>query len=223
MVIRTSLTSDNDAKSPVEARVHEALAKAFPEAGFEQKSVDEIGSSVGGEMRKSALLAVTLALIGMIIYIALRFEFGFALGAVTALIADILICIGLYSLLGRQISLTVVAALLTIVGYAINDTIVVFDRVREDLGKDQRTPFKEVVNRALNRTLSRTFLTSFTTLFPVLTLVLFASGPIFDFALVMCFGIVFGTFGTLFIATPAMVAWYRGKRPGFEAAKRKII
>ena len=222
MQVRTSVQAADNTGDPLFERVQSALDGAFPDAQFKQKASDTIGASVGREMRNSAMWAVIAALIGMILYITLRFEFGFAIGAITALAADVLMCVGLFSLMGRQISLTVVAALLTIVGYAINDTIVVFDRIREDLGRDPRADFKALVNRALNRTLSRTFLTSFTTLLPVLALVIFASGAIFDFALLMCIGIIFGTFGTLFIATPVMVAWYRGRRPGFEAAKRKI-
>jgi preprotein translocase subunit SecF len=127
--------------------------------------------------------------------------------------------VGLFALLGRQLSLIAIAALLTVVGYAINDSIVIFDRIREDLAKYPREDFKTLINQACNRTLSRTVLTSVTTLFPVGALVIFASGAIFDFALIMGIGIIFGTLGTLFIATPVMVAYYRGRRPNFAQKK----
>ncbi len=219
--VRTGITADDEAAATL-TTITSTLAESFPDAAFAYKASDTIGSSVGAEMRKAAFYSVVLALIGMILYITLRFELGFALGGIAALAATVFVTIGVYTLLGRQISLTTVAALLTIVGYEINDTIVVFDRIREDLIKDPRNDFKTIVNQALNRTLSRTFLTSFTTLLPVLALVGFGSGAIFDFALTMCIGIIFGTFGTLFIATPLMVNWYRGRRPGFEAAKKSI-
>jgi preprotein translocase SecF subunit len=178
--------------------------------------VDEVGSMVGADLKKSGTWAVILSLCAILIYVGFRFEFGFGLGALAALAHDALISLGLFSLCGRQVSLIVVTAILTIIGYSVNDTIVVFDRIREDLRKDQKTPFKELCNRAVNMTLSRTVITSLTTLFAVLALFCFGDGSIFDFALTMFIGILAGTYSSLFIALPIMIWWYRGKRPQFD-------
>jgi len=220
MQVRTSLQDNDPSGTATIQKIGETLSNSFPDSYIlNVSSADIIGSSIGKEMQKSAFWAVTLALIGMVVYIALRFEFGFACGTLAALAVDVFFCLGFFILCGRQINLTAVAAFLTVVGYAINDSIVVFDRIREDLAKDPRTDFKTVINQACNRTLSRTVLTSVTTLLPVGALVIFGSGAIFDFALIMGVGIIFGTFATLFIATPVMVAWYRGRRPGFVSKK----
>ena len=182
-------------------------------ATFTVKDVDSIGSQIGSEMKRSAGLAIILSTIAMLIYIALRFEFGFGLGAVAALAHDVLITIGIFACLGFQFDLTIVAAMLTIVGYGVNDTIVLFDRVREELKRDQRTPFPELANRCVNITLSRTILTSVTTLITVVALLIFAKGDIVGFAACMLIGIIVSTFSTIFIATPVMLAWYHNKRP----------
>jgi preprotein translocase SecF subunit len=131
-----------------------------------------------------------------------------------AIAHDAFITLGLYSLCGRQVSLTIVAALLTIVGYSINDTIVIFDRIREDMRKDPKMDFKTLCNLAVNKTLSRTILTSLTVLIATFVLFIFGGGAINDFALAMLIGLVAGTYSTIFIATPVMLAWYRGHRPG---------
>jgi SecD/SecF fusion protein len=192
------------------------LQKSFPEAGIKQVSVDEIGSMVGADLKKSGTWAVILSLCAILIYVGFRFEFGFGLGALVALAHDALISLGIFSLCGRQVSLIVITALLTIIGYSVNDTIVVFDRIRETLRKDQKTTFTELCDKAINTTLSRTVITSLTTLFAVLALFCFGDGSIFDFALTMLIGIVAGTYSTMFIAAPVMMWWYRGKRPQFE-------
>jgi SecD/SecF fusion protein len=200
----------------VGAYVTKLLQSKFPEAAFKQVSVDEVGSMVGADLKKSGTWAVILSLCAILIYVGFRFEFGFGLGALAALAHDALISLGLFSLCGRQVSLIVVTAILTIIGYSVNDTIVVFDRIREDLRKDQKTPFMELCNRAVNMTLSRTVITSLTTLFAVLALFCFGDGSIFDFALTMFIGIIAGTYSSLFIAMPVMIWWYRGKRPQFD-------
>jgi len=193
--------------------IQNALAQAMPESKFSLAGEEDVGSVVGADLKRSAFWAITLSLIGILAYVAVRFEFGFALGAVVALAHDAFFTLGVYSLCGRQFSLTIVAALLTIVGYSVNDTIVVFDRIREDLRKDPKTDFKTLCNIAINRTLSRTILTSLTTLLAALALFVFGGGAINDFALAMVIGLVVGTYSSIFIATPVMVAWYRGKRP----------
>jgi len=203
------------AKGDVGAYVTGLLEKAFPKANVKSVSVDEVGSMVGADLKRSGTWAVILSLCAILIYVGFRFEFGFGLGALVALAHDVMISLGLFSLCGRQVSLLVVTALLTIVGYSVNDTIVVFDRIREDLRKDQKTGFKELCNRALNECLSRTVITSVTTFFAVVALFAFGDGSIFDFALTMLIGVVAGTFSSVFIATPVMMAFYKGKRPQF--------
>lgn len=203
--------------------IRRELQKAFPEANFVVSQVDEVGSQIGSELKRSAFWSVVVALLGMIIYISWRFEFGFALGAIVALAHDVLITVGLFSLLGNQISLTIVAALLTIVGYSVNDTIVIFDRIREDLKLDtKKTGFKELCNLSINQTLSRTILTSFTTLITVAMLLIFGGGAIFDFALALCIGIIVGTYSSIFIATPVVLMWYRGRKPDFSVTAAQV-
>lgn len=201
---------------PVGDAIDAALKKAFPESGIKQLAIDNIGPQIGSDLTKAAVKSVVIALICMIIYISLRFRFGFALGAVAALAHDVLLTLGLFTLFGRQIGTTAIACFLTIVGYSINDTVVIFDRIREDLAADPKASFRDIVNRSINQTLSRTMLTSLTTLLAVLALFLFGGGAINDFALCMLIGVVVGTYSTIFIATPIMVAWYKGRRPDAE-------
>jgi len=209
--------------APMAQRVQLALDEAMPEKRFQVIGDEMIGPAVGKDLRNDAIKAVVIALVGMIVYITLRFQFGFALGAIVALAHDVLVTFGIFTLLGRQVNLTTVAALLTIVGYSINDTIVIFDRIREDMRLDQRSSFIEIINRAMNQTLSRTLLTTFTTMLAVGALLVFGGGSIRDFALTMIIGMIAGTYSTLFIATPVMVAWYKGRRPGFGADGRKAV
>lgn len=193
----------------------DALDNAMPEKKFKMIGDETVGPAVGRDLRNDAIIASIIAFIGMVIYVSVRFQFGFALGGVVALIHDVLITFGIITALGFQVSLTTVAALLTIIGYSINDTIVIFDRIREDLRADQRTSFPELVNNAINKTLSRTLLTTFTTMLAVGSLLVFGGGSIRDFAMTMMIGMVFGTYSSLFIATPLTLAWYKGRRPGF--------
>lgn len=199
--------------------IQDAMAKVMPDSKFKLVGEEDVGSEVGSDLKSSARWAILFSLVGILIYVALRFEFGFALGGVVALAHDAFITLGLYSLCGRQVSLTIVAALLTIVGYSINDTIVIFDRIREDLRKDPKMEFKTLCNLAINKTLSRTILTSLSTLIATLALFIFGGGAINDFALAMLIGLVAGTYSTIFIATPIMLAWYRGRRPTFTQIK----
>ena len=226
LLVKTGETAETEKGKAVEnhdvgGHVTKLLQAKFPEANLKQVSVDEVGSMVGADLKKSGTWAVILSLCAILIYVGFRFEFGFGLGALVALAHDALISLGLFSLCGRQVSLIVVTALLTIIGYSVNDTIVVFDRIREDLRKDQKTPFKELCDRSVNATLSRTVITSVTTLFAVLALFCFGDGSIFDFALTMLIGIIAGTFSSMFIATPIMVWWYRGRRPQFAKEEKK--
>ena len=199
----------------------EALAKdeTLKGVSFTYLDIDSVGSQIGDEMKKSALVAIVLSTIAMLLYITLRFEFGFSLGAIAATVHDVLITIGVFSCLGFQFDLTIVAAMLTIVGYGVNDTIVLFDRVREELKRDQKMSFPELANHCINLTLSRTILTSASTLLTVIALLVFTTGDIFGFATCMLIGLIASTFSTIFIATPVMLAWYRNKRPNFSIGK----
>jgi len=147
----------------------------------------------------------------------MRFQFGFATGAIVALVHDVLATAGIYVLLGGKISLPVVAALLTIVGYSVNDTIVIFDRIREDLRLVRNRSFVDICNLSVNQTLSRTLLTSFTTLLATGLLLWLGGGAIRDFALTLCIGVVVGTYSSIFIATPVMLWWQKDKKPEFGA------
>lgn len=217
LLVKTSVTKigeENVAKA-----IQKALTTALPDSKFSLVGEEDVGAEVGRDLKRAATKAVIFSLLAILIYVSIRFEFGFALGGVVALAHDAFITLGLYSLCGRQVSLTIVAALLTIVGYSINDTIVIFDRIREDLRKDAKMPFTELCNRAISQTLSRTVLTSVTTLIAVLVLFIFGGGAINDFALAMLIGVLAGTYSSIFIATPIMLAWYRGHRPAFATTK----
>jgi SecD/SecF fusion protein len=217
LLVKTGTIKVGDAN--VSKLIQDALAKALPESKFTLAGEDDVGSEIGSDLKRAARLSVIFSLIGILIYVSVRFEFGFALGGVVALAHDAFITLGLYSLCGRQVSLTIIAALLTIVGYSINDTIVIFDRIREDLRKDPKMEFKALCNSAINKTLSRTILTSLTVLISTLVLFVFGGGAINDFALAMLIGLVAGTYSTIFIATPVMLAWYKGRRPAFAQSK----
>lgn len=219
--VHTELAGADGKELDVSTAMQDALAGAAgdPVLGkvvFTQYADDTIGSQIGKEMRNAAFWAISLAVVAMLVYIYFRFEFGFGIGAIVALAHDVLITVGIFSCLGFQFNLTIVAALLTIVGYGVNDTIVLFDRVREELKRDQKTDFPAIVNRCVNLTLSRTVLTSVTTLIPVVALVVFCSGSIQGFGVCMLIGVVVSTFSSIFIASPVMLAWYRNKRPDFR-------
>ena len=221
LLVKTGETAETAKGKALENRdvgayVTKLLQAKFPEAGFKAASVDEVGSMVGADLKKSGTYAVLFSLVAILVYVGFRFNFGFGLGGIVALAHDALITLGIFSLCGRQVSLIVVTALLTIIGYSINDTVVVFDRIREMLRHDSRMSFKDLCNVAINQCLSRTVITSATTFFAVLALFAFGDGSIFDFALTMLIGVIAGTYSSMFIATPVMLWWYRGKRPDFE-------
>jgi len=195
------------------------LVQRYPAAGLTLTQEENVGPQIGREMKLQAVWALTLAMGGMILYLSWRFHFGFALGAVVAIFHDVLVTAGLYVMMGGHLNLTIVAALLTIVGYSVNDTIVIFDRIREDLRLIRDKNLTEICNLSLNQTLSRTILTSLTLFLTTLALLVFGGGAIYDFALAMCIGVIAGTYSTIFIATPVVIAWYKGRRPEFAPAK----
>jgi SecD/SecF fusion protein len=190
------------------------LQTSFADAKFQPTgTIDRVGAVVGSEILRSAIIAALLSLLGILIYIAMRYEFSFALGAIIAIIHDVLMTFGIFFLSGRQLSAPIVAAILTIIGFSINDTIVIFDRIREDLKLGIRGTFAEIMNKALNQTLSRTIITSGTVFLATLSLYLFGGGVINDFAFTFLVGIVTGTYSSIYIAS-AFVLWYqKGERP----------
>ena len=188
-----------------QASVGEAMTRQFGAGNFEIRKIEFVGPKVGKDLRNKAVLAIIFAWLGMLVYIAWRFEFRNALGAIIALIHDTIIVIGALSLLNKEFTLTIVAALLTIIGYSINDTIVVFDRIRENRKKDVKSKLSDVINVSINETLSRTILTSFT-VFLVLIALFFLGGPVIhDFSFALLVGIVVGTYSSIFIASPIVL------------------
>ena len=196
--------------------VFAAMEKAFPESKLELIGDNRIGASVSHTIQLNALMAVGAALLGILLYVAFRFELGYGIGAVVATIHDVLMTMGIFVICGGQFTAPMVAAVLMIVGYSINDTIVVFDRIREELVLNPATTLKKIVNIAINKTLSRTLLTSLTTLLAALSLYIFGAGEIKDFSFVFILGILTGTFSSIFIASPVFYWWHKGDRRHVE-------
>ena len=197
--------------------VFSSLQREFPEAQLNLLGINHIGGAVSGSIKGDAFWSIMFSIIGILIYVAFRFEMGYGIGAVVSTVHDIFMTVGLYVLLGGQFSAPMVAAVLMIIGYSINDTIVVFDRIREELQFNPSLKLNQVINLAINRTLSRTLLTSFTTFLSTLALYVFGTGVIVDFALVFLIGIITGTFSSIFIASPVFYWWHKGDRKHVES------
>jgi len=193
------------------AEVADHIKKAVSEGVGGQtvdvRRVESVGPKIGSELRTAAFWAVIYSLIGILIYVSIRFDFRFAVAAIIATAHDVLITLSFFSFVNMEISLTVIAALLTIVGYSLNDTIVVFDRIRENLGVRRREDFGTLVNTSINETLSRTVITAGTTVLALIALLIFGGEVIRDFALTLTLGVVIGTFSSIFIASPVLVEW----------------
>ena len=201
-------------------QIYETLQKDIPEAGWSIQQNDTVGPRVGNELATRSLIAITLGILGILVYVTIRFEFSFALGALVALLHDVVITIGVFSFLGREFSLVMVGAILTIAGYSINDTIVVFDRIREGLRSGRRGSIADIMNSCINETLGRTILTSGTTLLATGALY-FLGGPVLaDFALAIIIGIIVGTYSSIFVAAPVVLWW--SKRTG-RSIKREVL
>jgi preprotein translocase subunit SecF len=191
------------------AGVRQTMDQALSTIGtrYSVRNFEVIGPQIGQDLRSQALMATAGASGGMLLYLSYRFRPVYGVAAVLAMGHDAVITIGLFSLLNQEISLTVVAALLTLVGYSMNDTIVVFDRIRENRRTRDREPLAETINRSINQTLSRTILTSGLTLLTALSLLLFGGEVLHGFSLALVIGIVVGTFSSIFIASPILLAW----------------
>jgi len=198
-------------------KVQAALEKGLPKAHFKLEVRQQVGASLGLEIRQSAVVASLLALFGILVYVAFRYEFSFAVAAVLAVLHDVFFAIGAYCVAtvvsGRQFNATVVAAILTIIGFSINDKIVIFDRIRENLKLGARGSFKEIINQALNQTLSRTIITSGTVLIATASLYFFGGGVINDFAFTFLVGVIIGTYSSIFVACTIILWWHKGERP----------
>lgn len=183
------------------------LAEALEGTDHNLLQMDRIGPKIGRELRANSLKAIGIALLLVLIYITVRFELRFAIGAVVALAHDVLITLGLFSLFQWEISMPVLAAFLTIVGYSLNDTIVIFDRIREDLKVHKGKPIADIINYSINESLSRTAITSLTTFMVVLILALFGGQVLFGFSIAMVIGVIVGTYSSMFVAAPILVVW----------------
>jgi SecD/SecF fusion protein len=202
--------------------IEKALQEKLPQAGFTVVGQDTVGSVVGKELAQSSLWAFGLAVLGIIIYVTFRFEFSFAVGAIVALLHDVIITVGVFAICGHELSLIMVGAILTIAGYSINDTIVVYDRIREGLHSGRRGSIQEIMNASINETLSRTLLTSGCTLLSVLALFLFGGAVLRDFAFAILIGVVVGTYSSIFIASPIVLWWStRGKGAGLRSEVKR--
>ena len=194
---------NNEDKNVIE-KIKKNLDKSFGNS-FNFRRVENVGPKVSEELLKSGIIAISVALALMLIYIWIRFEWQFSLGAIAALFHDVLVTLGLFSLLGLEINLSIIAAVLTIVGYSMNDTVVIFDRVRENLRKYSDIKIYELTNISINETLSRTLITSITTLLALLSIFFFGGEILKGFSLAMIFGVIFGTYSSIYIANTILV------------------
>lgn len=185
------------------------ISQKFPDNKYVVDSTTEIGPKVGGKLRADAAKAIAMATIGILIYIAIRFKFDFAVGATVATFHDVLAVLAVFFLLGREINLILVTALLTIAGYSLTDTVVVFDRIRENLRMRIKQPIEGIINLSVNEVLSRTIVTSLTVLLTSISLFFFGGEVIHDFALAIILGVIVGTYSSIFVASPVVLIWER--------------
>ncbi|MDR2980916.1 MAG: protein translocase subunit SecD [Puniceicoccales bacterium] len=227
--IETELSTNKQLPDYTQAtKAFQAVREKYPDY-FVDGSLDQvivaresIGGTVSGSLQKNAIWSVALALLGIAVYVGLRFEAGFGLGAMVSSLHDVLLTVGLYVLCGHQFSAAMIAAILMVVGYSINDTIVVFDRIREEMKRHPGMNLRDVIHLSINRTLSRTVLTALTVFFNAVALYVFGAGDVREYGLVFIFGVVTGTFSSIFIASPVFYWWHRGKRESVERAEAQV-
>jgi len=205
MSIKVEMPKDH---ATIGGKISKALEKKFGDNSVTLEQEETVGPRVGKELRKKAWLTIIFSWILMMVYIGYRFDFMFAPGAVAALIHDVIIVLGFFALLGKEINLAIIAAILTLIGYSINDTIVVFDRIRENKSHINPSTINKVVNDSINSTLSRTIITSLTVLFVVVVLFLEGGGTLHDFAFALIVGVIVGTYSSIFIASPVYIGMY---------------
>lgn len=185
--------------------IKESLRDAFGKDSFEVRRVEMVGPQVGSDLKRKALMAILYAMGGILIYVSLRFEFRYALGAIIAIAHDVIITVGAFSVTDYEISLPVIAAILAVIGYSLNDTIIVYDRIRDNIKKVKKGDEVACINRSINETLSRTLLTSMTTLIVVLALFIYGGGVIHNFAFALLVGVIIGTYSSIFVASPVLI------------------
>jgi len=200
----------------VGSRVKDSLKSTFSDSTITVERVEMVGPKVGADLREKALLSMIYSIIGIVIYISWRFEFRYAIAAIIALVHDVIVTMGAFSIADKEFTLVVVAAFLTIIGYSLNDTIVVFDRIRENLRRRGKSSLREIINSSINQTLSRTLLTSGTTLLVVVALFALGGEIIHDFSFALLIGVGIGTYSSIFIASVFLVFWENW----FKASKK---
>lgn len=218
-VIRTE-NIDTERRKEILSVLKEKLAN--PEA----LRMETVGPIIGEDLKRSSLYALIFAFIGIILYVTLRFEFKFSIVSILALFHDCLIVLGIFSLLGKEITIQVVAAILTIIGYSVNDTIVILDRLRENIKSKTRETFENLINLSINQTLTRTIFTTLTTIFPILTLYFFGGIILSDFALALLLGMVTGTYSSIFISSPLLIEWnkiFKVSQKGLKINEKKRV
>ncbi|MAF30792.1 MAG: protein translocase subunit SecF [Magnetococcales bacterium] len=229
LLVRVPEKDSENANATVTAeKVEKALNTVA--GGVEVRRVEFVGPQIGDELRITGLIALLLSMAAILVYISIRFEMRYAIGAIAALGHDILLTVGAFAFLQKEVTMTVLAALLTIIGYSLNDTIVVFDRVRENIAKQGKMTLRDILNLSVNEMLNRTLMTSVTTLVVLLALFLFGGGVIHDFAFTLMFGVIVGTYSSVFVAAPvvlAMEGYYQrlkekeAETPGFMSSTEK--
>jgi len=197
------------------------LNTSMPQANFTKQSLEEVGATVGRELAWKSAIALGLGLLGILVYVTMRFEFSFALAAVIAQLHDVIIAVGIFALLGREFSMVMIGAVLTLAGYSINDTIVIFDRIREGFRSGRKGSIQEIMNACINETLPRTLLISGTMLVSVLTLLLFGGETLSNFALIIVIGVIVGTYSSIFVASPLVLWWSRRAGVNLREIKKK--
>ncbi len=204
-----------DPENTMNKRITAALTKLDDKLTID--SSDFVGPNIGGEQRDKAILAIIFATLSLLVYIAIRFDYKFGIAAALATFHDVLAVLGVSYFMGLEITLLIITALLTLAGYSLTDTVVVFDRIRENLRKNPRTPFIELLNASINQVLSRTIITSLTVLLVLIALYFFGGPVLKDFSFALSFGVIIGTYSSVFVASPLLLIWKGGRTQGAVA------
>ena len=205
LLVRVKATTTIEEK--VAEKVLDVFKKDFPDDPFVVDSTMEIGPTIGQRLQKDALIAISISMLGIILYVAARFEFRFGVTAAIATFHDVLAVLGIFYILDKEITLLIVTALLTLAGYSLTDTVVVFDRIRENLRMRHRDPLDVIINKAINQVLSRTIVVSMTVILVLIPLTLFGGEVLHDFSLALLMGVVVGTYSSVFVASPLLILW----------------
>jgi preprotein translocase subunit SecF len=205
--VKTETTIEDE----ISKQIIEVFQAEFPNHGFVVDSSTSIGPTIGKKLQEDALIAIVLSLVGIILYVAVRFEFRFGVAAAIATFHDVLVVLGIYFLLDKEITLLVVTALLTLAGYSLTDTVIVFDRIRENLRRRRRETVSDIINNGINQVLSRTLVTTLTVVLVLVPLTLWGGEVLHDFSLALLIGVLVGTYSSIFVASPLLLLW-----PGAE-------